>query len=104
MKRLIFKNFQCPGDGVMLSAAVRDLKLAYPDRFEIDVRTACDALFEHNPHITKLREGDGGRRQRNHRNHQYRRITVGHTSLRRRWERDDHSPAGEPNEQLHCNL
>jgi ADP-heptose:LPS heptosyltransferase len=60
MKRLILRNHQCPGDIVMLTAAVRDLHRACPGRFLTDVRTPCPALWEHNPHITPLREGDPG--------------------------------------------
>lgn len=55
--RFILENFQCPGDILMLSACVRDIKLWKPD-YEIDVRTSCDELFDHNPNITKLDEGD----------------------------------------------
>ncbi len=42
----------------MLTAAVRDLHKAFPDQFLTDVRTACPALWEHNPHITPLDESD----------------------------------------------
>lgn len=60
MKRLILRNFQSPGDIVMLTAAVRDLHLAYPGKFLTDVRTPCPALWENNPHITPLAERDAG--------------------------------------------
>ncbi len=56
MKKLILRNFQSPGDLVMLSAALRDLHLCYPDRFLTDVRVSCPAVFEHNPYITPLAE------------------------------------------------
>ncbi|MFQ5731659.1 MAG: glycosyltransferase family 9 protein [Planctomycetaceae bacterium] len=59
-RRLILRTFQSPGDVVMLSAAVRDLHTAHPGRFVTDVRTAADAVWEHNPHLTPLREGDPG--------------------------------------------
>ena len=43
---------QCAlGDNILLTAAVRDLALAHPGRFEIHVRTHCPALWQHNPHI-----------------------------------------------------
>lgn len=58
MKKLILRNFQSPGDIVMLTAAVRDLHAAYPGRFLTDVRTPCPALWENNPHLTALREQD----------------------------------------------
>ncbi len=42
----------------MLTAAVRDLHLTYPGQFQTDVRTSCGALWENNPHITRLDESD----------------------------------------------
>jgi ADP-heptose:LPS heptosyltransferase len=56
-KRYILKNHQCPGDILMLSAAVRDIKIWNPD-FDIDIRTSCDTIFDNSPYITKLEEGD----------------------------------------------
>lgn len=57
-KQLILRNFQSPGDIVMLTAAVRDLHARYPGQFATDVRTSCPALWENNPHITPLDERD----------------------------------------------
>jgi len=59
MRRLILRNHQSPGDIVMLTAAVRDLHHTYPNEFITDVRTPCPAIWENNPHITPLEEGDG---------------------------------------------
>ena len=58
MRKLILKNYQSPGDIVMLTAAVRDLHRAYPQQFLTDVRTPCPHLWEHNPFITHLDEHD----------------------------------------------
>ena len=58
MNRLILKSFQSPGDIVMLTAAVRDLHAAHPGRFQTDVRTSADAVWENNPHLTRLDEHD----------------------------------------------
>jgi len=55
--RYILKNHQCPGDILMLSACVRDIKKWNP-HLEIDVRTSCDTIFENSPHITKMDEND----------------------------------------------
>ena len=55
-RKLILRNFQSPGDIVMLTAAVRDLHLSYPGRFVTDVRTSCPALWENNPYLTRLEE------------------------------------------------
>ena len=60
MRRLILRNFQSPGDIVMLTAAVRDLHLTYPGEFLTDVRTSCPELWEHNPCLTPLREDEEG--------------------------------------------
>ncbi|HEX5208426.1 MAG TPA: glycosyltransferase family 9 protein [Steroidobacteraceae bacterium] len=57
-RRLILRNFQSPGDIVMLTAALRELHLTHPGAYLTDVRTPCPALWEHNPYITPLREGD----------------------------------------------
>ena len=53
-RRLILRSFQSPGDLVMLTAAIRELHIALPGQFQTDVRTSADALFENNPHITRL--------------------------------------------------
>ena len=59
MRRLILCNHQSPGDIVMLTAAVRELKRTLGAGVEIDVRTPCPALWEHNPHLTPLADGAG---------------------------------------------
>jgi hypothetical protein len=57
---LILRSFQSPGDVLMLTAAVRDLHAAAPEQFQTDVRTSCPALWENNPRLTPLREGEPG--------------------------------------------
>ena len=54
MRKLVLRNFQSPGDILMLTAAVRDLHRCHPGEFVTDVRTSCPGLWEHNPHITPL--------------------------------------------------
>ena len=56
MRRLILRNFQSPGDILMLTAAVRDLHRTYPYQFLTDVRTPCPDLWEGNPFVTPLSE------------------------------------------------
>ena len=56
-RKVIFKNFQSPGDLLMLSAAIRDLKLSHKNIF-IDVRTPCDGIWENNPYLTNLNDKD----------------------------------------------
>jgi ADP-heptose:LPS heptosyltransferase len=60
MRRLILRNFQSPGDLLMLTAAVRDLHRTYPGQFQTDVRTPCPGLWENNPYLTPLDENDPG--------------------------------------------
>ncbi len=60
MRRLILRSFQSPGDILMLTAAVRDLHAAAPGKFQTDVRTACPALWENNPYITRIKEHEAG--------------------------------------------
>lgn len=42
----------------MLTAAVRDLHGCYPGQFQTDVRTSSPQLWENNPYLTPLSEGD----------------------------------------------
>jgi ADP-heptose:LPS heptosyltransferase len=42
----------------MLTAAVRDLHLAFPGQYQTDVRTSASAIWEHNPYLTPLNECD----------------------------------------------
>jgi ADP-heptose:LPS heptosyltransferase len=58
VRKIILKHFRSPGDVLMLTAAVRDLVLSHPGRFQVDVRTPYPALWENNPHLTPLNEGD----------------------------------------------
>ena len=55
--------YRCPlslGDIVLLTAAVRDLQLHFPDSYRIDVRTCFPGLWKHNPYLTPLGEYDPG--------------------------------------------
>ena len=49
-RKVLFKNYQSPGDIVMLSAAIRDLKLSHPD-IEIGLDISCKEIFDNNPYI-----------------------------------------------------
>lgn len=57
-RKVILRNFQSPGDIVMLTAAVRDLHIGNPGMFTTDVRTACEGLWENNPYVTPLSDDD----------------------------------------------
>lgn len=52
MRYVQLVNHLSPGDIVMLTAAVRDLKLALRERISIRVDTSAPALWENNPHTT----------------------------------------------------
>src|SRR2546428_6735425 len=58
MQKLMLRNFQSPGDVVMLTAAVRDLHACYPNQFITDVRTPWPELWQNNPYLTPLDETD----------------------------------------------
>jgi ADP-heptose:LPS heptosyltransferase len=56
MRKLILRNFQSPGDILMLTAALRDLHRHAPGQFLTDVRTSCMELWANNPYLTPLEE------------------------------------------------
>lgn len=57
-RKLLLKNFQVPGDIVMLTATIRDLHALHPGHFLTDVRTSAPDLWLHNPHLTAFDEAD----------------------------------------------
>jgi hypothetical protein len=57
-RKLVLTCHLSPGDIVMLTAAVRDLHIAYPGMFQTDVRTTADQLWENNPYLTRLADDD----------------------------------------------
>ena len=54
MRRIILETSLCPGDVLMLTAAVRDLHLSCPGEFETDVRTPFPELWEYNPYLVEI--------------------------------------------------
>jgi ADP-heptose:LPS heptosyltransferase len=48
--KLVFTNHQCPGDILMLTAAVRDFKRTFPEVL-VGVQTRCGFLWDNNPNI-----------------------------------------------------
>jgi hypothetical protein len=57
-QKLILRNFQSPGDIVMLLYAITSLHRAYPGEYLTDVRTPVKGIFEHNPLITPIKSSD----------------------------------------------
>ena len=61
-RKVLFKNYQSPGDLVILTSTIRDLKLSHPE-IEIGVDTSCKELWENNPYIVpygSMKKGDPG--------------------------------------------
>lgn len=52
-RKVILKQVGSPGDIVMLSAAVRDLKLNHPDIL-VNVQTRSPAIWENNPYLSPV--------------------------------------------------
>tara|TARA_Y100000593_G_scaffold56456_2_gene105311 strand:- start:1086 stop:2156 length:1071 start_codon:yes stop_codon:yes gene_type:complete len=57
LKKVILKSDLSPGDLLMLSSAVRDLKASHPN-FLIGVKTPVPDIWLNNPHLTPLSEDD----------------------------------------------
>ena len=49
MEKIVVESFQAPGDYIVLSAALRDVQVCYPGRFELWAHTLQDAVFQCNP-------------------------------------------------------
>ena len=50
--KVIFKQWQAPGDLLMLTVAIRDLHKMYPVLMETDVLSCYPEVFFNNPYIT----------------------------------------------------
>ena len=53
-QNLLLVNRLAPGDVLVMTNALRDLHLAHPGKYETEIRTACQEIFENNPYNTKL--------------------------------------------------
>ena len=53
-QKLVLRARVYPGDLLMLTSAIRDLHLAYPDHFVTDVDTTCRQIWQHNPYIERV--------------------------------------------------
>lgn len=52
--KFILKFARAPGDVLMVTSLVRDIKLTYGDRYIIDVRCPFPGLWRNNPYLTSL--------------------------------------------------
>lgn len=50
--KLLIKQMQSPGDILMLTSAIRDLKNAYP-AIRVNALTPCPEIWEHNPYLDR---------------------------------------------------
>jgi ADP-heptose:LPS heptosyltransferase len=53
-RKILLKNNQCPGDILMLTAAVRDLYVSHFREIEIRVDTTASAIWENNPYLSNF--------------------------------------------------
>ena len=58
MKKLILHNDLSPGDILVMTAAVRDLHLTFPEEYQTDVDSPCPEIWEHSPYVTKLKKSE----------------------------------------------
>jgi ADP-heptose:LPS heptosyltransferase len=52
-KQFVLRHRRAPGDIIMLTALVRDIKAAYPEAI-LDLDSTCKELWDNNPHISKI--------------------------------------------------
>lgn len=57
IKLMIYNNL-CPGDCLIMTAALRCLHKQYPGKFITDVRSFCEPIFQNNPFLTHLDDHD----------------------------------------------
>ena len=57
-QKLILRNYQSPGDLVMMLYAITSLHETYPGEYLTDVRSAAPAIFERNVLITHIDDKD----------------------------------------------
>lgn len=50
----MIRNWQAPGDFVVLSAAIRDISLAYPRRYEFGIEVPNKDVYANNPYIKPI--------------------------------------------------
>jgi len=53
-ENLLIRLANAPGDTIVLTAAVRDLALQYPDRFSVSVDTHANSVWHGNPHVVPV--------------------------------------------------
>lgn len=56
--KLVLCNRQCPGDILVMTAALECLHRQHPGRYLTAVDTSCNAIFDNNPHVTTFDRPD----------------------------------------------
>jgi hypothetical protein len=58
-RNLILHCRLSPGDVLTMTAAVESLHAQFSGQYRTDVRTTVAEIWQHNPHITPLADGEG---------------------------------------------
>ena len=56
VRKIVLIHKRAPGDTLVLTGLVRDIAIARPGEFQIDVDTSAMDLWRHNPYLTPLRK------------------------------------------------
>lgn len=54
MRNIRLINKLCPGDCLVMTAAIECLHKQHPGEFQTDIQTSCDDIFKNNPHVKTL--------------------------------------------------
>ena len=57
-KKIVLRNYQSPGDILMLTVVIRELAIKYSDKFIIDARTTYPEITFNNPYLTHIDNND----------------------------------------------
>lgn len=57
--KLVLINRLAPGDILVMTNAIRDLHKAYPGKYQTQMRTPCNAIFDNNPYCTHIHYDEG---------------------------------------------
>jgi ADP-heptose:LPS heptosyltransferase len=61
MEKLLLTHRCAPGDIVVMTALIRDISLAYPNKYHIAVDTPFKELWDNNPHVKRMPDKKGAR-------------------------------------------
>jgi hypothetical protein len=59
-RKIVLEHKLAPGDEVVSTAVVRDIKLTYGEDIQIDFRNNFPSIYENNPYLTPLDEKESG--------------------------------------------